>query len=219
MGEGIVGHFLLGFNWILFILSLPIYIMYTLTIPRCDTEERRKWYLLSFFMAIFWIVAISFGMLECVELLGEILKINHFTMGLVVIAVGTSVPDALSSILVARDGFGDMAVSNAIGSNVFDIDLGLGFPFLIFSLINQKPVSLLTLSEWCIFNSIDRDIKLVPHAKFGLLLLGILFIVLCILIHIKFKVGKGAGACLFMLYVMFLAYAFTQEIVCFSYLC
>ena len=108
--EGIVGHFLLGFNWILFILSLPIYIMYTLTIPRCDTEERRKWYLLSFFMAIFWIVAISFGMLECVELLGEILKINHFTMGLVVIAVGTSIPDALSSILVARDGFGDMAV-------------------------------------------------------------------------------------------------------------
>ena len=39
--------------------------------------------------------------------------------------------DALSSILVARDGFGDMAISNAIGSNVFDINLGLGLPFLI----------------------------------------------------------------------------------------
>lgn len=39
--------------------------------------------------------------------------------------------DCLSSILVARDGFGDMAVSNAIGSNVFDINLGLGLPFLI----------------------------------------------------------------------------------------
>ena len=39
--------------------------------------------------------------------------------------------DAISSILVARDGFGDMAVSNAIGSNVFDINLGLGLPFLI----------------------------------------------------------------------------------------
>lgn len=39
--------------------------------------------------------------------------------------------DCLSSILVARDGFGDMAVSNAIGSNVFDVNLGLGLPFLI----------------------------------------------------------------------------------------
>jgi Ca2+/Na+ antiporter len=42
-----------------------------------------------------------------------------------------SIPDAISSILVAQDGYGDMAVSNAIGSNVFDIDLGLGFPFIL----------------------------------------------------------------------------------------
>lgn len=56
--------------------------------------------------------------------LGCILGIDKFTMGLVVIAAGTSVPDALGSVLVARDGFADMAVSNAIGSNVFDINLG-----------------------------------------------------------------------------------------------
>ena len=56
--------------------------------------------------------------------------------------------DALSSILVARDGYGDMAVSNAIGSNVFDIDLGLGLPFLISILIRKmKPVNLLTAKE------------------------------------------------------------------------
>lgn len=45
---------------------------------------------------------------------------------------------------MARDGFGDMAVSNAIGSNVFDIDLGLGAPFLIKSLVLKgAPVVLL----------------------------------------------------------------------------
>ena len=38
---------------------------------------------------------------------------------------------------MARDGFGDMAVSNAIGSNVFDINLGLGLPFLIRILIDK----------------------------------------------------------------------------------
>ena len=32
---------------------------------------------------------------------------------------------------MARDGFGDMAVSNAIGSNVFDINLGIGLPSVI----------------------------------------------------------------------------------------
>jgi Ca2+/Na+ antiporter len=44
---------------------------------------------------------------------------------------GTSVPDALSSLFVAQDGEGDMAVSNAIGSNVFDILMGLGLPWTI----------------------------------------------------------------------------------------
>ena len=41
-----------------------------------------------------------------------------------------------------------MAVSNAIGSNVFDIDLGLGLPFAISNLIRKmKPVVLLTPDE------------------------------------------------------------------------
>ena len=50
------------------------------------------------------------------------------------------VPDALSSILVARNGQGDMAVSNVLGSNVFNIFLGLGFPWLMYTLINGKPL-------------------------------------------------------------------------------
>ena len=49
---------------------------------------------------------------------------------------------------MARDGYGDMAVSNAIGSNVFDINLGLGLPFLIRIAIDRgKPISLLSDQE------------------------------------------------------------------------
>jgi len=220
--EGITGTFLLIFNWILFVLSLPIYIIYTITIPRCDTPERRKWYLVSFFSAILWIVAISFGMLECVELMGEILGINHFTMGLVVIAVGTSIPDALSSILVARDGFGDMAVSNAIGSNVFDINLGLGAPFLIYTAIKKVPVSLLSMKQWCVYNSLtptNSNLSILPHVKFGFVLIIILTITLILFKNCKFQLEKKTGAGLFSLYVIFLAYAFTQELICNSYNC
>ena len=46
-------------------------------------------------------------------------------------ALGTSIPDALSSVLVARDDKGDMAVPSTVGSNVFDILLGLGFLWFI----------------------------------------------------------------------------------------
>ena len=62
--------------------------------------------------------------------------------------ISSGLQDCLSSVLVARDGFGDMAVSNAIGSNVFDIDLGLGFPFLLRILIQAgKPLMLLDAEE------------------------------------------------------------------------
>jgi hypothetical protein len=35
-------------------------------------------------------------------------------MGVTVLAAGTSIPDAMSSIVVARQGMGDMAVANAV---------------------------------------------------------------------------------------------------------
>lgn len=47
-----------------------------------------------------------------------LLGIDDYVMGLVFVAAGTSIPDLLASILVAREGAGSMAVSNAIGSNV-----------------------------------------------------------------------------------------------------
>lgn len=101
-------------------------------------------------MSVGWIAVLSFTMVTLVGRTGCILNIDSYVMGLVIIAVGTSIPDALSSVLVARDGYGDMAVSNAIGSNVFDINLGLGLPFLIRIGIDKgDPIKLLQLdSEW-----------------------------------------------------------------------
>ena len=43
-------------------------------------------------MSIFWIAVISFAMVTLVARVGCILDIDQFVMGLVVVAVGTSVP-------------------------------------------------------------------------------------------------------------------------------
>lgn len=47
-------------------------------------------------------------------------------------SLGTSIPDATVSVVVARDGYGDMAVSNAVGSNLMNILFGLPFPCMFF---------------------------------------------------------------------------------------
>jgi sodium/potassium/calcium exchanger 4 len=69
------------------------------------------------------------------------------------LAAGTSIPDALSSIAVARDGLADMAVANAVGSNVFDIWLGLGLPWLLY-LSWQTPNYILVNTDELIPSSI-----------------------------------------------------------------
>lgn len=61
-------------------------------------------------------------------------------MGLTFIAFGVSLPDVISSVIVVREGLGDMAVSNAVGSNVFDILICLGVPWFIQCLIKGRPV-------------------------------------------------------------------------------
>ena len=45
-------------------------------------------------------------------------------MGLTFLAAGTSVPDLITSVLVAKQGKGDMAVSSSVGYNIFDVTVG-----------------------------------------------------------------------------------------------
>lgn len=52
-------------------------------------------------------------------------------MGLTFLAAGTSVPEAVSSVIVTNQGQGGMGISNSIGSNTFDILLCLGLPWLV----------------------------------------------------------------------------------------
>ena len=51
-------------------------------------------------------------------------------------SMATSVPDTIISIRDARDGDYDDAVSNALGSNIFDICFALGFPLFLYSLLH-----------------------------------------------------------------------------------
>ena len=48
--------------------------------------------MVSFFMSVLWIAILSFGMVTVVSREGCLLGVDTYTMGLVVIAIGTSVP-------------------------------------------------------------------------------------------------------------------------------
>lgn len=52
-------------------------------------------------------------------------------IGLTIVAIGTSAPEVLVSLMAVLSGFGDLAVGNAIGSNIANIGIVLGLTLLI----------------------------------------------------------------------------------------
>lgn len=140
-------------EWPMWAISLPWYAAFQLTIPPCGDPKWEKWYVVSFAMSILWIGFITHWMVEWCVRIGCILGVPSVVMGTTVLAAGTSIPDALSSIAVARDGLADMAVANAVGSNVFDIWLGLGLPWLLY-LSWQTPNYILVNTDELIPSSI-----------------------------------------------------------------
>ena len=61
----------------------------------------------------------------------KILKVPSIIIGLTVVAFGTSMPEASVSITAAMQGKNDLAVSNVIGSNIFNLMVVLGASALV----------------------------------------------------------------------------------------
>ena len=94
---------------------------------------------ISFFISIVIITFLGWILTVSAINISKFSGINEVLVGLIIIAVGTSIPDLFSSIIVAKQGRPGMAINNAIGSNIFDILIGLGIPLIILiSITNEK---------------------------------------------------------------------------------
>jgi len=175
----------------MYLLSMPWYCVFALCIPNCQKEKWKTWYPMSFLMSIVFIGFITHFMVEWCTRIGCILKIPPVVMGTTVLAAGTSIPDALSSIAVAKDGLANMAVANAVGSNVFDIWLGLGLPWLCY-LSWQTPNYLIVTTN-----------ELIPST---LILAGVLFIYFGSVAASGFTLSPKIGWVYIGLYVLYAIY-------------
>lgn len=84
----------------------------------------KKFFAVTFIGSICWIAAYSYLMVWWANVAGDTIRIPPEVMGLTFLAAGTSIPDLITSVIVARKGFGDMAVSSSVGSNIFDVTVG-----------------------------------------------------------------------------------------------
>lgn len=173
------------------ILLLPLNFFLALTVPDCRVPGKEYRCYQTFFRSIGWIGFYSYFMVKCIEIVGCYIGVNPFIMGLIPLAAGTSVPDLLSSVVVAKQGKGDMAVSSSIGSNIFDVAVGLPLPWLCFNIYHWCPVQV--GGTWQ-NNSLSVAI-----------LLLMVILVITSIASMGWKMNHTLGGVMFLLYFMFCA--------------
>jgi len=165
-----------------------------LTFP--DLKKNENLYLVSFGISIVWIALLSWAMVEIGVDMAHHLGIPAAIIGLTILAAGTSIPDLLSSVIASRRGMGNMALSNAIGSNTFDILIGLGVPWLLYIWLSGSNVGVET----------DSLITSVLLLFSTVILLGV------ILIAKKFVLDRKVGFFFIFIYVIYLSYEIIKAI-------
>uniref|UniRef100_A0A0K8UR66 Putative sodium/potassium/calcium exchanger CG1090 n=1 Tax=Bactrocera latifrons TaxID=174628 RepID=A0A0K8UR66_BACLA len=116
-------------SWLCFIIRWPITFLLYITVPDSRRHTQAKY--ITFAASIIWIAVISYVVAYAITVIGDTLNIPDSVMGLTILSAGMSVPEAVSSIIVTKQGLGAMGISNAIGSNTFDILLCLSVPWFI----------------------------------------------------------------------------------------
>ncbi|XP_063679674.1 sodium/potassium/calcium exchanger 1-like isoform X12 [Bolinopsis microptera] len=178
-----------------YIVLAPILFPLAFSTPDVRRAKWKMFFPVTFIMSILWIAVFSYLMVWWTETLGRTLGLGEKPeiMGLTLIAAGTSVPDLITSVIVARKGLGDMAVSSSLGSNLFDICVGLPIP-------------------WLVAIACNKEIKVDADGMFCsvLMLFAMLMAIIIIIAISKWKMTKVLGLSMFCSYFVYLAVALSM---------
>ncbi|MBE7090826.1 MAG: calcium/sodium antiporter [Clostridiales bacterium] len=152
--------------------------------PAEDDEKQRKWYWNLLFILLGGAAIIGGGTLtvNAAEHIALKLGMSELLVGLTVVAVGTSLPELVTSMVAAKKGENDIAVGNAIGSSIFNVVLILGLTGII------SPIKVAT-SSW-----VDVAVMALSAVMVWLFALK------------SSKVGKWQGVSLILVYAAYLTY-------------
>ncbi|XP_013113461.1 sodium/potassium/calcium exchanger 3 isoform X1 [Stomoxys calcitrans] len=186
------------FTWI---IIWPIHLLFRIAIPDCKKTKNNKIFPLTFVMCIVWIGSLSYVVAWMITIIGDTLKIPDSVMGITFLAAGTSVPEAVSSVIVAKRGHGSMGICNSIGSNTFDILLCLGVPWLIKAVFFPIQPG----QNYVGINSAGLEYSAIT-------LLSTLFLLYLTFSCNKFKLDRKVGTACLVIYLVFLVFASLIEL-------
>lgn len=134
------------------------------------------------------------------QFMGRTLKGLNFPLifaSVLLAAAASSIPDTMISIRDAKKGNYDDSISNALGSNIFDISFAIGVPLLLYTIIHgniemSETVRLWSLTTWIILFVIN------------IMVIGLFFIVS--------NLGWKSGVFLLLIYLVFVFFMIEEGV-------
>jgi len=178
------------------LLFFSIFVYYTITIAKGVTdgssEIEKKPLKTSLIFIILGLFGLTLGGKLTVDgaiFIARLFGVSDNFIGLTLVAVGTSLPELVTSIVAALRRNVDILIGNVIGSNIFNILFVLGIVSVI------KPIPLFT------------------ENVFDIVVLFFTTIILFILLftYRKHRISKQEGIILIILYILYIVFIFIRE--------
>jgi cation:H+ antiporter len=176
---------------IVLLLVFVIFLYYTFDLAKGKNDDSTEIKDLplnkSILLTIAGLVMIIFGgkfTVDSAVIMATMFGVSESLIALTIVAVGTSLPELVTSVVAARKGQGDIALGNVVGSNIFNIFFILG----ITATVKSIPVN---------FNNL-LDILF--------LLIVTISTFLSILVMEKYRLGKKEGVAMLSLYIFYTIY-------------
>lgn len=192
--DGVVSDSLSRIDGMILIAFFVIFMYYTYGISRISGEPKNiKTYpwSVAVSMLVLGIAGLTIGgklIVDSAINLATLAGLSEALIGLTIVAVGTSLPELATTVVAVRNKHTDLAIGNAIGSNIFNVFLVLG----VSSSIRPLPF--------------DTNINVDVLFTMGATLLLFLFM----FVHHKHKLERWQGIIMIFLYLVYIGYAIVR---------
>lgn len=180
---------------IVLLLFFTVFMYYTVRsalaapAPEDDIKEKNMPIWKQFLFILIGIAGICIGgnrVVEGAKTIASNFGMSDSLIGLTIVAIGTSLPELVTSIVAARKGESDIAIGNVIGSNIFNVLFVLGVSSVI------TPI---------VINASD-----IINSMYDIIILAIATAVIYIPVVKKQKISRLTGCLMVVAYILYTVY-------------
>ena len=149
--KGMINQFTRS-DGIVLILFFAVFLYYLIKMARNKVEDEKEEDIISMkkaiLLTVIGLVGIVLGsnfVVDSASFIAKEIGVSERLISLTIIALGTSLPELVTSVMATKKGEYEIAIGNVVGSNIFNIGIVLGVPVAIFGSVSVGTFSYIDL--------------------------------------------------------------------------